>query len=209
MKNKPITIAIAKGRTFNDNQRYLIQLGFTNNQFEISDRSLIFKHPNKLLTLVKVRSIDVTTLVHIGVADLGVVGKDILLENECSGIIELSDLGNSKCKMVYAKPKHSIFTNYSSLLIATKYPNITKNYFLAKKINVDTVILHGALEMAPSIGLADAIVDLSNTGDSLKAHNLVIEDELFLSSARLIANRAAYITKRNELEQIKNIFNLR
>ena len=200
-----IQIVIAKGRIFNESRPNLLQLGFRSEDLILGNSNLVIDHPSKPLKLIVVRSMDVATLVQIGLADLGIVGKDILMENKYGGIYELDNLKYSTCHMVLAAPKNYKYDTKKSriLKVASKYVNYTQRYFSELSQQVEVIKLHGAVETAPQIGLSDMIIDLSDTGRSLEKNSLVIVKHLFNVSARLIANKAATKTKAVEISRLR------
>ena len=151
--------------------------------------------------IVVVRAADVPTYVEYGAADIGIVGRDVLLEEGNNGLYELLDLKIARCKMVLAGPEQGKENN-TSFKVATKYVNITHNYFAAQGTQVNIIKLYGSMELAPSLGLASRIVDLMDTGHTLKANGLVPLEEIMPISARLIVNKAAMKVKNAVIRPI-------
>ena len=198
-----IVIAIAKGRIEKDVYRRLKILNMED-CIETDSRKLIFTDEENKITYIHVKPSDVVTYVEKGVADLGIVGKDTILENENDDeVYELLDLGFGKCKFSVAGIKGK--NNYSKeeiLKVATKYPHIAKKYFKSRGQNIEIIKLNGSVELAPIVGLSDVIVDLVETGNTLKVNGLEIVEDMCNISSRIIANRVSY--KFNE-EKIENI----
>ncbi|WP_434799573.1 ATP phosphoribosyltransferase [Terrisporobacter vanillatitrophus] len=202
-----IVIAIAKGRIEKDVYRRLKILNMEE-CIETDSRKLIFKDEENKITYIHVKPSDVVTYVEKGVADLGIVGKDTILENENDNeVYELLDLGFGKCKFSVAGVKGE--NNYSreeTLKVATKYPTIAKNYFKSRGQKIEIIKLNGSVELAPIVGLSDVIVDLVETGNTLKANGLEIVEDMCNISSRIIANRVSYKFNKNKIEEIVNKF---
>ncbi len=202
-----IVIAIAKGRIEKDVYRRLKILNMED-CIETDSRKLIFTDEKNNITYIHVKPSDVVTYVENGVADLGIVGKDTILENENDNeVYELLDLGFGKCKFSVAGIKGK--NNYSkeeTLKVATKYPHIAKNYFKSRGQKIEIIKLNGSVELAPIVGLSDVIVDLVETGNTLKANGLEIVEDMCNISSRIIANRVSYKFKKSEIETIVNKF---
>lgn len=191
-----LTIALPKGRPYGETVRLLRAAGAAGPEVEDDEsRSLLIECPEQRTRFIIARDSDVPTYVEYGAADLGIVGKNVLMEGEPK-VYELLDLGYSVCRFVLAAPASSdprrLLDGTSSRRVATKYPRMTEAYFSSKGIQVETIFLHGSIEVAPKVGLADMIVDITETGRTLRENNLVILEDLWTSSMRLIANRASY-----------------
>lgn len=188
-------IAICKGALFDPTVSLLNCMGLDTTILKAADRQLFLSTPDGLTEYLICRPTDVPVFVEYGSADIGITGKDVLLEQSRS-IYELYDLGFGKCRMVLAEPAGSAndeeYMHFEQKRVATKFPNITEKYFSGKGIQVEIIRLHGNIELAPAMGLADMIVDLSATGRTLKENNLRVIDEIAVCTARLIANRAAH-----------------
>lgn len=200
-----IAIAISKGRIAKAVTPLLEKAGIAPVEDISKSRNLLFDTQNENVQLIVVRSTDVPTYVRLGGADLGVVGKDVLLELQNGGFYELIDLGISKCELVVAQKKQSgndADEHRRKLRVATKYVNTTRRHFAAKGVYVDVMHLSGSMELAPSRGLADRIVDLSQTGETLRSNGLVKVESIADISARLIANKAALRLKEKLLKDI-------
>ena len=202
-----IVIAIAKGRIEKDVYRRLKILKMED-CIETDSRKLIFTDEENKITYIHVKPSDVVTYVENGVADLGIVGKDTILENENDNeVYELHDLGFGKCKFSVAGIKGK--NNYSkeeTLKVATKYPRIAKNYFKSRGQKIEIIKLNGSVELAPIVGLSDVIVDLVETGNTLKANGLEIVEDMCNISSRIIANRVSYKFKKSKIESIVEKF---
>lgn len=197
-----ITIACAKGYLWKKSLDYLNDMGY---QFEndLSDsRQLSTMDTTGQIKLMKVRPWDVPVYVEQGAADIGVVGKDVLIEQN-PDVLELLDLKYGDCRLVLAGPKE-LKDRYLShnIRVATKYENATFKYFQEKSLRCIPIKLYGAMELAPMTGVADIICDLTATGQTLVENQLVEYDEVFYSSARLISNRASMMTKHNEIKAL-------
>ncbi|MDU4860970.1 MAG: ATP phosphoribosyltransferase [Terrisporobacter othiniensis] len=202
-----IVIAIAKGRIEKDIYKRLKILNMER-CIETDSRKLIFKDEENKITYIHVKPSDVVTYVEKGVADLGIVGKDTILENENDNeVYELLDLGFGKCKFSVAGVKGK--NNYAKeeiLKVATKYPTIARNYFKSRGQKIEIIKLNGSVELAPIVGLSDVIVDLVETGNTLKANGLEIVEDMCNISSRIIANRVSYKFNKNKIEEIVNKF---
>lgn len=192
MMERPLMIALSKGRLLAPSLRFLKKLEAAPPGLSEETRRLTFDLPEKNLKFILVRATDVPTYVEYGAADLGIVGKDLLLE-QMRDVYEPLDLGFGRCKIVLAQPdgKQDRENGQFKLRVATKYPNITERYFSEKGIPIEIVKLYGSIELAPLVGLAEQIVDLSSSGETLRAHHLSVVDEIAECTARLIVNRAS------------------
>jgi ATP phosphoribosyltransferase len=187
-----ITIALSKGKLLDLTLELFRQAGYAGYQVHEQDRRLIVEFPEHGHRVLIVRPSDVPAYVEYGAADLGVVGKDVLLEQN-PDVYEPVDLNVGVCKLVVAKPKgqQPVQRLSSKLRVATKYPTITERFYNQQGRPVELIKLYGSIELAPLVGLADRIVDLVETGKTLKANNLVVDEVIARSSARLIVNRAS------------------
>ncbi|MCA9460954.1 MAG: ATP phosphoribosyltransferase [Nitrospira sp.] len=201
--SKMLTIALSKGKLLEPTLALFAQAGFGGYVIEDDDRRLIWENPKTGHRLLIVRPSDVPAYVEHGAADIGVVGKDVLLEQN-PDVYEPVDLGLGGCKLVVAKPKGQMsYQRLSSKLrVATKYPNMTERYFNQLGLPVEIIKLYGSIELAPLVGLADRIVDLVSTGKTLKANNLEEEDLIAWSTARLIVNRASMKMKHDVVHHL-------
>ena len=206
----PLTLALSKGRIFEETLPLLAAAGVQVTEDPETSRKLILPTTNPDLRVIIVRASDVPTYVEYGAADFGVAGKDVLVEHGGSGLYQPIDLNIARCRMSVAV---SAGFDYASavrqgarLRVATKYINTAREHFAAKGVHVDLIRLYGSMELAPLLGLADAIVDLVATGKTLKANGLVAVEEIMPVSARLIVNQAALKTKRATLQPLIDAF---
>jgi ATP phosphoribosyltransferase len=175
-----------------------------------TSRKLILatNHPN--VSLVVLRATDVPTYVQYGAADVGVVGKDVLLEHGGAGLYQPLDLGIGRCRLVVATRRGYDWTasvqRGARIRVATKYVRIAREHFAAKAMHVDLIKLYGSMELAPLLGLADAIVDLVSTGNTLKANDLVAVEDIMPITARLIVNPGALKLKRDSVKPLLDAF---
>ena len=198
-----VTIALSKGKLLTPTLALFRQAGYSGYHVQDGDRRLILEFPDHGHRVLIVRPSDVPVYVEYGAADLCVVGKDVLLE-QSPDVYEPVDLGLGVCKLVVAKPNGQtpIQRLSSKLRVATKYPNMTERFFNQQGLPVELIKLYGSIELAPLVGLADRIVDLVETGKTLKANNLVEEEIIAWSSARLIVNRASLKMKHAMVTEV-------
>lgn len=192
-----VTFALPKGRLLNPSMDLFRKNGLLPRGLVANSRKLLFENLRHQIRLVVVRAVDVPTYVEYGAADMGIVGKDVLLEQE-PDVYEPVDLRFGACRIVVAGPKTAAVTpSWSSakLKIATKYPRITERYFNEKGLPVEIIRLSGAIELAPLVGLSEQIVDLITTGTTLRENHLEEQAVIAQSTARLIVNRASLKTK--------------
>ena len=200
-----LTIALSKGRILDQTLPLLEKAGLSISKKELESRKLILDTNLKDIKVIVLRASDVPVFVQHGAADFGIAGKDVLLEHGADGVFELLDLGISKCRLMVAS-KQNQDLNKSTLKVATKYVKSAKKYFFSKGQQVEVIKLSGAMELAPIVGLADCIVDLVDTGNTLKANNLVSLELIHDISSRLIVNSAAFNTKHSQINDwIKRI----
>lgn len=199
---KPLRIALTKGRLEKDTVALFEKLGYDCSQVINKGRRLIMQIGNGEIEVVLAKAADVITYVENGVCDLGVVGKDTILENG-SSFYELLDLGFGRCRFALAAPKGTNFWGgYRAKTIATKYPNVARCFFEGKGMDIRVIKIEGSVELAPLVGLADAIVDIVETGSTLKENGLEVIEDVTPVSARLIANIASLKLRKNEIEQL-------
>ncbi len=198
-----ITIALSKGKLLDPTLELFRQAGYTGYHVRPDDRRLILEFPEHGHRVLIVRPSDVPAYVEYGAADLGVVGKDVLLE-QSPDVYEPVDLNLGVCRLVVARPNGPQLGQRmsSKLRVATKYPTITERYFNQQGLPVELIKLYGSIELAPLVGLADRIVDLVETGNTLKANNLVEDEVIAWSSARLIVNRASLKMKHAVITEL-------
>ncbi|MEQ9395036.1 ATP phosphoribosyltransferase [Haliea sp.] len=187
---KPLTMALTKGRILKETLPLLARAGIEPLEDIHSSRKLIFATTRADLQLVVIRGTDVPTYVRHGAADLGVVGKDILLEHGAEGLYEPLDLGIARCRLMTAGPV-GWQGGGARVRVATKFANIARRYFAAQGVHADVIKLYGAMELAPMMDLADLIVDIVDTGNTLRANGMEPLEEIAHISSRLIVNKAA------------------
>jgi ATP phosphoribosyltransferase len=198
--NKPLRIALTKGRLEKDTVGLLEKIGFDCTAVREKGRKLILPVPDGNLEVVLAKANDVITYVEHGVCDIGVVGKDTIMEMQ-GKFFELVDLGFGRCKFALATKKGSTFYGgYNVKTIATKYPNITRNYFESKGMDVEIVKIEGSVELAPLLELSDGIVDIVETGTTLKENGLEVIEDICPISARLIVNMVSMKLRQQEIE---------
>jgi ATP phosphoribosyltransferase len=201
-----ITLALSKGRIFDETLPLLAAAGIGVAPDAADTRKLILPTDSPDLQLIIVRASDVPTYVQYGAADLGVTGRDVLLEHGGEGLYQPIDLRIGKCRMSVAVPRGFDYAQAvrrgARLRVATKYVSIARDHFAAKGVHVDLIKLYGSMELAPLVGLADAIVDLVSTGSTLKANNLVEVEHILSISSRLVVNRASLKTKTAALQPL-------
>lgn len=205
-----ITVALSKGRIFDETLPLLAAAGIVPVENPETSRKLIIETNRPDVRVVIVRATDVPTYVQYGAADLGVAGKDVLIEHGGEGLYAPLDLNIAKCRMMVAVPAGFDYQNAvrqgARLKVASKYIKTAREHFAAKGVHVDLIKLYGSMELAPLAGLADAIVDLVSTGSTLKANNLVAVEEIMSISSRLVVNQAALKVKREALQPIIDAF---
>jgi ATP phosphoribosyltransferase len=205
-----ISIALSKGRIFDETAPLLARVGIRPRQDPGTSRRLVIDTNRRNTRLIIVRASDTPTYVQHGGADIGIAGRDVLVEHGGEGLYQPVDLGIAKCRMMVAVRRgfdyQGAVRQGARLRVATKYLNITREHFAAKGVHVDLIRLYGSMELAPLTGLADAIVDLVATGKTLKANHLVAVEEIMPVSARLIVNQAALKTRRAELQPLIDAF---
>ena len=180
----------------------LEELGYGIEALKDKGRALVFKDSIEDIQYFLVKSNDCITYVNHGVADIGVVGKDTILENENDNY-ELLDLKIGKCKFIVASlPKNKLFSKVGHIKIGTKYPTVAKQYFLSKGMDVEIIKIDGSVELAPILGLCDGIVDIMETGTTLKENGLVVLDTVCDISARVIVNKASFKLKHKEVMKV-------
>ena len=205
-----ITLALSKGRIFDETLPLLAAAGIDVLEDPEKSRKLILATSQPGLKVVLVRATDVPTYVQYGAADLGVAGGDVLAEHGGAGVYQPLDLGIARCRLMVAVRKgfdyQQAVRQGARLRVATKYLQTAREHFAAKGVHVDLIRLYGSMELAPLVGLADAIVDLVSTGNTLKANDLAPVEEIMPVSARLIVNQAALKTKRAALQPLIDAF---
>ena len=199
-----LSIALTKGRLEKQTVAMLEELGYGIEALKDKGRALVFKDSVHDIQYFLVKSNDCITYVNHGVADIGVVGKDTILENENDNY-ELLDLKIGKCKFIVASlPQNQLFSKVGHITIGTKYPRVAKQYFLSKGMDVEIIKIDGSVELAPILGLCDGIVDIMETGTTLKENGLVVLDTVCDISARVIVNKASFKLKHEEVMKVIN-----
>ena len=200
-----ITIAIPKGRILQESVALFKKIGIDCEELLSDTRKLIFDDPVQKMRYMIVRATDVPTYVEYGCADLGIVGKDTLLEQE-KDLYEPLDLKFGYCRMMVAEPaelsRDDDPSGWTNIRIATKYPNFTEKYFARKGVQVEIIKLYGSIELAPLVGLSERIVDLVSTGETLKQNGLVEVETIAEITTRLVVNRASMKTKYQRITDI-------
>jgi len=205
-----ITLALSKGRIFDETLPLLKAAGIEVTEDPEKSRKLILPTNRPDVRVVLVRATDVPTYVQYGGADVGVAGKDILLEHGGQGLYQPLDLNIAKCRLSVAVRDDFDYAaavkQGSRIAVATKYTHCAREHFANKGVHVDLIKLYGSMELAPLTGLADAIVDLVSTGSTLRANHLVEVEEIMQISSRLVVNQAALKTKREPLRELIDAF---
>ncbi|MCK5235761.1 MAG: ATP phosphoribosyltransferase [Deltaproteobacteria bacterium] len=201
-----LTIALPKGRIQKDTEKIFSNAGITIPKKENSDdRRLIFENKEDNLRFMIVRAQDVPTYIEFGAADIGIAGSDVLIE-QGRDLYEPLDLKIGKCRLSVAEPvelkKSDNPGNWTHIRVATKYPNITKKYFSDKGIQTELIKLYGSIELAPILGLSERIVDLVETGETMRQNGLIEVETIMEVSSRLIVNRASLKTKPKRVKSL-------
>ena len=196
-----LNVALPKGRLGEKVYAMFEKAGFECPSIKEENRKLIFENPEKGVRYFWVKPSDVAIYVERGAADVGVVGKDILLEYE-PDVYELLDLNTGKCRMAVAAPKDFRDDPERTLKVATKFSNIARGYYASLGRDIDIIHLNGSIEIAPILGLSDVIVDIVETGTTLRENNLEVFETIVPISARFIANKASYQFKNEPIEKI-------
>ncbi|MEI6305751.1 MAG: ATP phosphoribosyltransferase [Deltaproteobacteria bacterium] len=203
--NDFLTIAIPKGRILEESVELFGKIGINCRELLSDSRKLIFENAEQRMRYMIVRATDVPTYVEYGSADLGIVGKDTLME-QGKDLYEPLDLKFGYCRMIVAEPANLARdddpSGWSHVRIATKYPKVTENFFAAKGIQVEIIKLYGSIELAPLVGLSERIVDLVSAGETLKQNGLVEVETIAEITTRLIVNRASLKTKQQRITDI-------
>ena len=199
---RKLRIALTKGRLEEKTTRLLEQMGYDVSQLRNKGRRLILDIPGSGLKAVLAKAADVITYVEHGVCDLGVVGKDTIMEHGGS-FFEVADLGFGRCRFALAVKKgNDFYSGYAEKTVATKYPNVTRRYFAGKSMDVRVIKIEGSVELAPLLDLSDGIVDIVETGTTLRENGLEVQEEVADVSARLIVNPASLKMRKKELEPL-------
>jgi len=196
-----INIALPKGRLGDKVYNMFERAGFECPSIREKSRKLIFENTEAGVRYFWVKPSDVAIYVERGAADIGVVGKDILMEDK-TNVYELLDLGVGRCRMAVAGPKGFSYDRDNELRVATKFVNVAREFYASSGTDIDIIRLNGSIELAPILGLSDVIVDLVETGTTLRENNLEVIEEIAQISARLIANKASFKFKTSQIEHI-------
>ena len=202
-----LTIAVSKGRIFEDCMPLLRDAGIEPIDDPKTTRKLILDTTRSDVQLIIIRATDVPTFVEYGAADIGVAGKDVLLEHGAESLYEPLDLKLARCRLMTATPKDMLEIP-KRVRVATKYVKIAQRYFASRGIQAEIIKLYGSMELAPLVGLADCIVDLVDTGNTLKANGLEPRDLILDISSRLVVNKAAMKMKHQEIQALIDQFKL-
>ena len=199
---KPLRIALTKGRLEKDTVALFEKLGMDCTAVHNKGRQLILPIGDGSIEVVLAKAADVITYVEHGVCDLGVVGKDTIMENG-SRFYEVLDLGFGRCRFALAGPKgKDFYEGFSEKTVASKYPNVTRAFFESKAMDVRVIKIEGSVELAPLLGLSDAIVDIVETGSTLRENGLEVKETVADISARLIVNTASMKLRKQEIEAL-------
>lgn len=203
--SRPIRIALTKGRLEKDTVGLLESMGFDCTAVREKGRKLILPVPDAELEVVLAKANDVITYVEHGVCDMGVVGKDTIMEMK-GKFFELIDLGFGRCRFALAAKKGcDFYSGYGIKTIATKYPNVARSFFEKKGMDTDIIKIEGSVELAPILGLADGIVDIVETGTTLKENGLEVIEDVAPISARLIVNTVSLKMRQAEIEKLTKL----
>jgi ATP phosphoribosyltransferase len=199
--NKKLTIALTKGRILKETLPLLARAGIEPLEDVGSSRKLVFDTNHGDVQLVIIRGTDVPTYVRHGAADMGVVGKDVFLEHGAEGLYEPLDLGIARCRLMTAGPVGWQGTG-ARIRVATKFVNITRRYFARQGVHAELIKLYGAMELAPIMNLADLIVDIVDTGNTLRANGMAPLEEIASISSRLVVNKAAMRSRYSTIQRL-------
>lgn len=199
-----LTIALPKGKLFYLAKDLFAKVGFVADNLEEKSRKLVITNEELKLKFIIAKTADVPTYVEYGAADIGVIGKDVLMEAQ-KDVYELLDLGFGRCHLMMAVPKdkkRAKLTDYTHTRVATKFPNVAKQFFTSKGMQMEYIKMNGSIELGPIVGLSESIVDIVETGTTLRENNL--EEIAFIAeaSARLIANRASFKLKFDRISKL-------
>ena len=199
-----ISIALTKGRLEKETVKLLDKANFGTEELKNKGRKLVFNDTIEEIKYFLVKAADSITYVEHGVADIGIVGKDTLMESD-NNYYEVLDLGIGKCGFIVASlPEKDVFKKVGHIKIGTKYPRVAREYFKKRGMDVEIIKIEGSVELAPILGLCDAIVDIMETGTTLKENGLIVFDRICDISARVIVNKASFKMKREEIGDFIN-----
>ena len=199
-----LTVALPKGKLFAKAAELLGRIGYTADDLSEKSRKLVLTNEEKKVRFIITKTADLPTYVEYGAADVGIIGKDVLLEEE-RDVYELLDLGFGRCRLMVAVPramKREKLSDYAHMRVATKYPKVAEKFFYQQGIQVEIIKLNGSIELGPIVGLSEMIVDIVETGRTLKENKLAEVDSIFTATARLIANRASFKLKFARLHKL-------
>lgn len=199
-----LTIALPKGKLFDLSANMLAKIGYTAEGLSENSRKLVIANEAEKIRFIITKTADLPTYVEYGAADIGIIGKDVLLE-ESKDVYELLDLKFGFCRMMVAVPqalKQEKLSDYAHMRVATKYPRIAESFFHSVGIQMEIIKLNGSIELAPIVGLAEVIVDLVETGRTLKENNLVEIAQIQPATARFIANRVSFKMKFDRINKM-------
>ena len=201
-----ITIALPKGKLFGLSAELLGKVGWTADGLNEKSRKLIIANDAARLKFIITKTADVPTYVEYGAADIGIIGRDVILESG-KDVYELLDLGFGKCRLMMAVPndkRRARLEDYDNTRVATKFPHIAEKFFASQGMQMEYIKLNGSIELGPLIGLSESIVDIVETGTTLRENNLVEIVTIMNATARLIANRVSYKLKFNRINNLVN-----
>lgn len=201
MADRPLTIALSKGRILKETLPLLARAGIELLEDPAESRKLIFETSRDDVRIIVIRATDVPPYVQYGAADVGVAGKDVLMEHGSEGIYEPLDLGIARCKLMVAALKDAPPVS-GRIRVATKFVNVARRYFAGEGRQADVIKLYGAMELAPLVGLADRIVDIVDTGNTLRANGMEPTELIAEISSRLIVNTASMKSRHRELRDL-------
>lgn len=204
MNEEYITVALPKGKLFKRSVELLAKVGYSADNVKEDSRKLIITNEAAKVRFIITKTVDLPTYVEYGAADIGIIGEDVLLE-EHKDVYELLDLGFGRCRLMLAVPESARrpqLSDYAHLRVATKYPHCAKAYFDKLGIQTEIIKLNGSIELGPLIGLSELIVDIVETGTTLKANKLVEVDSIYTATARLIANRVSFKLKFDRMHKL-------
>ena len=206
MNEEFITVALPKGKLFGLSAELLKKVGWTAEGLHEKSRKLVIANDAAKLKFIITKTADVPTYVEHGAADIGIIGKDVIEEEE-KNICELLDLGFGKCHLMMAVPKNKKrrrLEDYAHTRVATKFPHIAEKFFTSRGMQMEYIKLNGSIELGPIVGLSESIVDIVETGTTLRENNLEEIAEIMNCSARLIANRVSYKLKYERIDALVN-----
>ena len=201
-----ITVALPKGKLFQRSVELLAKVGYSADNVTEDSRKLVISNEDSKVRFIITKTVDLPTYVEYGAADIGIIGKDVLLE-ERKDVYELLDLKYGRCRLMLAVPEQMQrprLTDYAHLRVATKYPNCAQEYFRSLGIQTEIIKLNGSIELGPMVGLSELIVDIVETGSTLKENGLEVYEDVTAISARLIVNTVSLKLRKAEIETVIN-----